>query len=101
MVPMTPEQRKELIRLLQQGEQLSPEWARLIFPPEKMEYELVYYGKEREEDTMLQNSGKKIQYQHNWLSPKSFNRFFQCLRGGTAKVFSFRTRRGIIRQRNK
>jgi site-specific DNA-methyltransferase (adenine-specific)/adenine-specific DNA-methyltransferase len=49
---MTPEQRHELIRLLEQGEEISPEWARLIFPPEKREYELVYYGKEREEDIL-------------------------------------------------
>lgn len=47
---MTPEQRQELIRLLRQGEDISPEWARILFPPEKREYELVYHGKEREED---------------------------------------------------
>ena len=47
---MTPEQREEAVRLLQQGEELSPEWARILFPPEKREYELVYHGKEREED---------------------------------------------------
>jgi hypothetical protein len=32
---MTPEQRQEVVRLLQQGEELSPEWARILFPPEK------------------------------------------------------------------
>jgi site-specific DNA-methyltransferase (adenine-specific)/adenine-specific DNA-methyltransferase len=47
---MTPDQRDELIRLLAQGEDISPEWARILFPPEKREYELVYYGKDREED---------------------------------------------------
>lgn len=49
---MTPEQREELIRLLQQDEELSPEWARILFPPEKREYELVYHGKEREADNL-------------------------------------------------
>jgi len=49
---MTPEQRQEIMRLLQQGEELSPEWARILFPPEKREYELVYHGKEREEDIL-------------------------------------------------
>lgn len=49
---MTPEQRQELIRLLDQGEEISPEWARIMFPPEKCEYELVYRGKESEEDIM-------------------------------------------------
>lgn len=47
---MTPEQRQELLRLLEKGEDLSPEWARILFPPEKREYELVYHGKDREED---------------------------------------------------
>ncbi len=46
---LTPEQREELIRLLENGEEISPEWARMLFPPEKREYELVYHGKDREE----------------------------------------------------
>jgi site-specific DNA-methyltransferase (adenine-specific)/adenine-specific DNA-methyltransferase len=49
---MTPEQREEIARILQNGDELSPEWARILFPPEKREYELVYYGKEREEDIL-------------------------------------------------
>jgi hypothetical protein len=49
-IDMNDEQRQELIRRLRQGEELSPEWARILFPPEKREYELVYHGKEREED---------------------------------------------------
>lgn len=32
---MIPEQRQELIRLLEKGEELAPEWARILFPPEK------------------------------------------------------------------
>ena len=47
---MDDEQRLEIIRLLKSKEDLSPEWARILFPPEKREYELVYHGKEREED---------------------------------------------------
>jgi hypothetical protein len=31
---MTPEQRQELLRLLEKGEELSPEWARILFPPD-------------------------------------------------------------------
>ncbi len=34
---MTPEQRQEVIRLLEQGEEISPEWARILFPPEREE----------------------------------------------------------------
>ena len=49
---MTPEQRAQIVSLLQKGQDLSPEWARILFPPEKREYELVYHGKEREEDIL-------------------------------------------------
>ena len=58
---MTPEQREELIRRLQQGEELSPEWARVLFPPEKREYELVYHGKEREEDIIADTLAVPLQ----------------------------------------
>ena len=58
---MTPEQRVELIRLLQQGEDLSPEWGRVLFPPEKREYELVYHGKERQEDIIADTLAVPLQ----------------------------------------
>jgi site-specific DNA-methyltransferase (adenine-specific)/adenine-specific DNA-methyltransferase len=58
---MTPEQREELIRLLQQDEEISPEWARILFPPEKREYELVYHGKEREEDILANTLAVPLQ----------------------------------------
>lgn len=58
---MTPEQRDELIRLLQQGDDISPEWARILFPPEKREYELVYHGKEREEDILANTLAVPLQ----------------------------------------
>ena len=58
---MTPEQREELVRLLQQGDELSPEWGRVLFPPEKREYELVYHGKEREEDIIADTLAVPLQ----------------------------------------
>lgn len=58
---MTPEQRQELIRLLEQGEEISPEWARILFPPERREYELVYHGKEREEDILANTLAVPLQ----------------------------------------
>lgn len=58
---MTPEQRQELIRLLEQGEEISPEWAHILFPPEKREYELVYHGKEREEDILANTLAVPLQ----------------------------------------
>lgn len=58
---MNDEQRQELIRRLQHGEELSPEWARILFPPEKREYELVYHGKEREEDIIANTLAVPLQ----------------------------------------
>jgi site-specific DNA-methyltransferase (adenine-specific)/adenine-specific DNA-methyltransferase len=58
---MTHEQRQEIIRRLQAGEDLSPEWARFLFPPEKREYELVYHGKEREEDILADTLAVPLQ----------------------------------------
>jgi len=58
---MNDEQRHEIIRRLQQGEELSPEWARVLFPPEKREYELVYHGKEREEDIIASTLAVPLQ----------------------------------------
>jgi DNA modification methylase len=58
---MTTEQRQELIRLLEQGEEISTEWARILFPPEKREYELVYHGKERVEDILANTLAVPLQ----------------------------------------
>jgi site-specific DNA-methyltransferase (adenine-specific)/adenine-specific DNA-methyltransferase len=58
---MTPEQRQELMRLLEKGDDISPEWARILFPPEKREYELVYYGKDREEDIIADTLAVPLQ----------------------------------------
>src|SRR5438876_11160611 len=58
---ITEAQRQELIRLLEQGEELSPEWARILFPPERREYELVYHGKEREEDIIANTLAVPLQ----------------------------------------
>jgi DNA modification methylase len=58
---MNQEQRQDLIRLLQQNKEISPQWAPVIFPPEKREYELVYYGKEREEDIIANTLAVPLQ----------------------------------------
>lgn len=58
---MTPEQREQIIYSLKKGEDLSPEWARILFPPEKREYELVYHGKEREEDVLANTLAVPLQ----------------------------------------
>lgn len=58
---MTPEERQELLRLLEAGEEISTEWARVLFPPEKREYELVYHGKERQEDIIADTLAVPLQ----------------------------------------
>jgi site-specific DNA-methyltransferase (adenine-specific)/adenine-specific DNA-methyltransferase len=64
----TPEQRNELIRLLQKDEALSSEWARVLFPPEKREYELVYHGKERQEDVIAGTIAAPLQLVRTFAS---------------------------------
>lgn len=58
---LTAAQKGELIRLLENEEQISTEWARILFPPEKREYELVYHGKEREEDVIADTLAVPLQ----------------------------------------
>lgn len=58
---MNEEQRSEVVRRLQKGEELSTEWARILFPPDKREYELVYHGKEREEDIVANTLAVPLQ----------------------------------------
>src|SRR5437868_14071679 len=58
---MNDREREELIRLLSHGQDVSPEWARILFPPEKREYELVYHGKEREEDVIANTLAVPLQ----------------------------------------
>ncbi|MDY7232679.1 site-specific DNA-methyltransferase [Hyalangium rubrum] len=59
--PMTPEQRKEVVRLIEEGKELSAEWARVLFPPERREYELVYQGKERSEEVIAETMAVPLQ----------------------------------------
>ena len=58
---MNDELRQMVIDRLRRGEELPAEWARELFPPEKREYELVYYGKEREEDILADTLAVPLQ----------------------------------------
>lgn len=58
---MEDELRHRVIEKLQHGEDLPADWARFLFPPEKREYELVYYGKEREEDVLANTLAVPLQ----------------------------------------
>ncbi len=58
---MTEEFKQMVIDALRRGDELSREWARELFPPEKREYELVYHGKEREEDIIANTMALPLQ----------------------------------------
>lgn len=58
---MSPEQRQQLIEILHSGGEVAPEWSRILFPPEKREYELVYHGKDREEDILANTLAVPLQ----------------------------------------
>ncbi len=53
--------RQRVIDALRRGDELPREWARELFPPERREYELVYYGKEREEDILAETMAVPLQ----------------------------------------
>lgn len=50
----------------------------------KFEYAQAHYDRL---NRWLADTGVSTRYQHNWLSPKSYNRFFQSLREGAAEGF--------------
>jgi site-specific DNA-methyltransferase (adenine-specific)/adenine-specific DNA-methyltransferase len=58
---MNDELRQRVIETLRRGEELPSEWAREIFPPEKREYELAYFNKEREEDIIAETMAVPLQ----------------------------------------
>ena len=53
--------RQHIIELLQRGEDLPLDYKHLLFPPERQEYELVYAGKEREEDILAETMAVPMQ----------------------------------------
>ena len=71
---MNDELRQMVIDKLRRGEDLPAEWARELFPPEKREYELVYHGKEREEDILADTDGRPpsvgahLRHRAGWLA---------------------------------
>ena len=58
---MKDELRQRIMERLKRCEELPREWAQDIFPPEKMEYELVYHGKEREGDIIANTMAVPLQ----------------------------------------
>lgn len=58
---MNDQFRQLVIEALLRGEELPAEWARELFPPERRESELVYFGKEREEDILAETMAVPLQ----------------------------------------
>ena len=52
---------KRGLKLTETGEELPAEWAREFFPPERREYELVYNGKETEEQILADTMAMPFQ----------------------------------------
>ncbi len=61
MPDLTAYQRQHIIELLEQGQDLPLDYKHLLFPPERQEYELVYAGKEREEDILAETMAVPLQ----------------------------------------
>ncbi len=61
MKKLSDRDRERIIELLEKGEYLSLDYRHILFPPEKKEYELVYAGKEREEDILADTMAVPLQ----------------------------------------
>jgi len=61
MPALSKHQRRHIIELLEQGQDLPPDYRHLLFPLERKECELVYAGKEREEDILAETLAVPLQ----------------------------------------
>jgi len=68
MPKLSDSDRRQIIELLEQGQDLPLDYKHLLFPPERQEYELVYVGKEREEDILAETMAVPLQPIRNFGS---------------------------------
>jgi len=61
MPKLSEKDRERIIQVLESGEELPVDYKHVLFPPEKKEYELVYAGKEREEDILADTMAVPLQ----------------------------------------
>jgi len=61
MAKLIKEQVEKIQEILHKTGELPPEWRWVLFPPEKQEYELVYGGKQREEEIISQTMAVPLQ----------------------------------------
>ncbi len=72
---MNEERKRQLLALLdeaqkvvQNGQEISTEYARVLFPPERREYELTYYGKESKEQVIAQTYAAPLQEDRKFIN---------------------------------
>ena len=70
MTKLTEKQRREIVGYLESGQDIPDDYKHLLFPPERREYELVYAGKEREEDIIANTWGVPLQAVKTFNLPK-------------------------------
>ncbi|MBU4421094.1 MAG: site-specific DNA-methyltransferase, partial [Proteobacteria bacterium] len=58
---LSEKERQRIVEILQSGKDLPLDYKHILFPPEKKEYELVYAGKEREEDILADTMAVPLQ----------------------------------------
>ena len=58
---LSEKERQRIIEILESGDDLPLDYKHILFPPEKKEYELVYAGKEREEDILADTMAVPLQ----------------------------------------
>jgi len=61
MATLNERDKERIIELLEKGEDLPLDYKHNLFPPEKKEYELIYEGKEREEDILADTMAVPLQ----------------------------------------
>jgi len=68
---MNDEFRQMVIEALRRGETLPAEWAPLLFPAQKREYELTYAGKAREEEIIASTLAVPLQPERTFGTPSA------------------------------
>ena len=70
MTKLTDKQRREIVGYLESGQDIPDDYKHVLFPSERWEYELVYAGKEREEDIIANTWGVPLQPVKTFNLPK-------------------------------
>ena len=80
---MDTERRNLLLQIIDEaersvvsGNEISPEFARILFPPERKEYELTYYGKQNAQSVISNSFAAPIQLECSYA--RFTDRFFSA-----------------------